>query len=268
MEGVHEHSPVVQCRPPGPNLGGGAYAASSRDKALRGEILSYEPTTGEGLISGDDLQRYAFTSTAAGLEPGRRVDFVVEGKYARDIITLSFTRPATAPKWVRAVAKSPLFRQNHFLSFKGRIGRVHFWAVVFVLIGIQAPLWLQLFPVFWLLKQTVAAICLWPYLAASAKRLHDLNRSGALAIIPVALSILLATVASSVWLIAMTYGYLPYTSNAGDQADWAWKSSKTVIPWLLSSAVLIQLAFVAWLGFMKGSAAENRFGPPPLKSSW
>jgi hypothetical protein len=129
MEGVHEHSPVVQCRPPGPNLGGGAYAASSRDKALRGEILSYDPTTGDGLISGDDLQRYAFTSTAAGLEPGRRVDFVVEGKYARDIITLSFTRPATAPKWVRAVAKSPLFRQNHFLSFNGRIGRVHFWAV-------------------------------------------------------------------------------------------------------------------------------------------
>ncbi|WP_295184390.1 DUF805 domain-containing protein [uncultured Brevundimonas sp.] len=155
--------------------------------------------------------------------------------------------------------------EKSLFSFKGRINRIHFWAVIFVLIGIQVPLWLQLFPVFWLLKAIVAAICLWPYLTALAKRLHDLNRSVALAIIPVVFSILLASVASFTWFIAVTYGYIAYTSNAGDQADWAWKSSKTVMPWLLGSAVLIQLVFVALLGVMKGSAAENRFGPPLLK---
>lgn len=232
---------------------------------MRGEILSYDVTTGDGLISGDDLLRYAFTTTAAGLEPGRRVDFVADGDYARDIIALSFNRFSTATTSAQSVTTSPVSWNNHFFSFKGRINRIHFWAVIFVLIGIQVPLWLQLFPVFWLLKAIVAAISLWPYLTALAKRLHDLNRSGALAIIPVVFSILLASVASFTWFIAVTYGYIAYTSNAGDQADWAWKSSKTVIPWLLGSAVLIQLVFIAWLGFMKGSGAENRFGPPPLK---
>lgn len=55
---------------------------------MRGEILSYDPTTGDGLISGDDLQRYAFTSTAAGLEPGRRVDFVVQDDQALSLMVL------------------------------------------------------------------------------------------------------------------------------------------------------------------------------------
>jgi len=55
---------------------------------LRGEILSYDPLTGDGLISGDDLLRYAFTSTTADLEPGRRVDFVVQDDRAVSLMVL------------------------------------------------------------------------------------------------------------------------------------------------------------------------------------
>ncbi|MEN5362617.1 DUF805 domain-containing protein [Brevundimonas intermedia] len=269
MKGAHDHSPVVQSRAPGPNLGGGASGrAFSWTTALRGEILSYDPVTGDGLISGDDLQRYAFTSTTAGLEPGRRVDFAIDSKHARDIIALSFTRSATATTSAQAVAKSPAVWQNHFLSFKGRIGRVHFWAVVLVLIGIQAPYWLQLFPVTWHLKALLAGICLWPYLAASAKRLHDLDRRGVLAILPVAVSILLAQLAIAIWLLTLVWLYLASFGDAYHQVRQIWEPSKTVARWLLGSAVLIQLAFIAWLGFVRGSTADNRFGPPPSKSIW
>ena len=55
---------------------------------MRGEILSYDPMTGDGLISGDDLLRYAFTSTTADLEPGRRVDFVVQDDRAVSLMVL------------------------------------------------------------------------------------------------------------------------------------------------------------------------------------
>ena len=50
---------------------------------LRGEILSYDTTTGTGLISGDDGARYDFVSAAlqspAVPAAGVRVDFVPEG---------------------------------------------------------------------------------------------------------------------------------------------------------------------------------------------
>ena len=236
--------------------------------ALRGEILSYDVTTGDGLISGDDLQRYAFTSTAADLEPGRRVDFVADGEHAKQVIALSFNGFSTATTSAQSVTTSPVSWKNHFFSCKGRISRVHFSVVVLILIGLQAPLWLELLPVVWHLKALVAGICLWPYLAASAKRLHDLNRSGTLAIMPVVLSILLSQTAIVVWLITSVWLYLASFGNAYDQASQIWEHSKTVARWLVGSAILIQLAFIVWLGLVRGSAAANRFGPPPSKSIW
>ena len=60
---------------------------------LRGEILSYDSTTGTGLISGDDGARYDFTSAAlqspAVPAAGVRVDFVPEGSVATQILILA-----------------------------------------------------------------------------------------------------------------------------------------------------------------------------------
>ncbi|WP_395944580.1 DUF805 domain-containing protein [Brevundimonas sp.] len=60
---------------------------------MRGEILSYDPQTGSGLVSGDDLQRYGFTSTDPALAAGRRVDFVVEDGQAHSLILLRDPTP-------------------------------------------------------------------------------------------------------------------------------------------------------------------------------
>ncbi|WP_181669095.1 DUF805 domain-containing protein [Brevundimonas vesicularis] len=99
---------------------------------MRGEILSYDPTTGDGLISGDDLQRYAFTSTAAGLEPGRRVDFVVQDDQALSLMVLRdgpLPPPVYAPEpdlglwgyFVRCV--TDLYIEGH-----GRARRKEYWS--------------------------------------------------------------------------------------------------------------------------------------------
>ena len=89
---------------------------------MRGEILSYDATTGAGLISGDDGARYDFTSDAlqspAVPAAGVRVDFVPEGAVATQILILAgapnkpaspaVTRPPlrSAPR-VRASISSP-----------------------------------------------------------------------------------------------------------------------------------------------------------------
>ena len=67
---------------------------------MRGEILSYDDTSGTGLISGDDSIRYGFTRAdvqAGGtVAVGARVDFVPEGMEATQIMILASTAPAAA----------------------------------------------------------------------------------------------------------------------------------------------------------------------------
>ncbi|MDQ1155665.1 YciC family protein [Brevundimonas sp. SORGH_AS_0993] len=66
---------------------------------MRGEVLTFEATTGEGTIAGDDGVRYGFAASdlrgATFIEQGQRVDFVpgADGR-AQDIIAM---RPAYVP---------------------------------------------------------------------------------------------------------------------------------------------------------------------------
>ena len=59
---------------------------------MRGEVLSYDAITDQGLISGDDLMRYGFSrADVAGREepvPGLRVDFIPLEERASQIILL------------------------------------------------------------------------------------------------------------------------------------------------------------------------------------
>ena len=69
---------------------------------MRGEILSYDAIGGEGLISGDDLQRYSFSrvDVGGGQEPvpGLRVDFLPLDDRAAQIIPLLVQASGLSPK--------------------------------------------------------------------------------------------------------------------------------------------------------------------------
>lgn len=171
---------------------------------MRGEILSYDTTTGEGLISGDDLQRYVFTSTAAGLEPGRRVDFVVQDDRALSLMVLRDgpLPPAVYPPepdlglwgyFVRCVTE-------RYIDGNGRARRKEYWSFalfqfLFLMLAIMPVIGLaiadaetdydmQVWGVAWICVVALVYFALViPGVAVTIRRFHDVGLSGWLVLI-------------------------------------------------------------------------------------
>ncbi|MET3835905.1 uncharacterized membrane protein YhaH (DUF805 family) [Brevundimonas sp. UYEF29] len=171
---------------------------------MRGEILSYDPMTGEGLISGDDLQRYVFTSAAAGLEPGRRVDFVVQDAQALSLMVLRDgpLGPALyAPEpdlglwgyFVRCI--TDLYIEGH-----GRARRKEYWSFALFhflilmlafmpIIGLavldaEAGYDMEAWGVAWIgIVALVYFALIVPYVCVTIRRFHDVGLSGWLILI-------------------------------------------------------------------------------------
>ena len=145
---------------------------------MRGEVLSYDTTAGTGLISGDDGVRYGFSSAAlqspATPAPGVRVDFVAEDGQATQILIL-----AGSPSTVGVAGAAPLAAgsgfdfQSAMFSFEGRLRRSHFWIGFLIIFGANVVLgWIPILG--WLISLAL----IWPNLAISVKRLHDMGRTG------------------------------------------------------------------------------------------
>ncbi|WP_426018205.1 DUF805 domain-containing protein [Brevundimonas sp. DWR2-3-1b1] len=171
---------------------------------MRGEILSYDPLTGEGLISGDDLQRYAFTSTTAGLEPGRRVDFVVEEDRALSLMVLRdgpLPTAVYAPEpdlglwgyFVRCVT-------DLYVDGNGRARRKEYWSFALFqflilmlafmpIIGLaiadaETGYDMEAWGVAWICIVVLIYFALTiPYVAVAIRRFHDVGLSGWLILI-------------------------------------------------------------------------------------
>lgn len=99
---------------------------------MRGEVINIDPLSGDGLISGDDGQRYSFVSTASRsvLRVGDKVDFAQADGTATDIMVL--TSAASAGVGV-AGGYTPQGSSGAYdfawamFKFDGRLRRSHFW---------------------------------------------------------------------------------------------------------------------------------------------
>lgn len=172
---------------------------------MRGEILSYDVVSGEGLISGDDLTRYRFSRIDVGPGqqpvPGLRVDFVALDDRASQIIPL-VEQARGLPASALAPSEPPLgmwayfvrcIRQK-FVDGEGRARRLEYWSfVLFAWLTMMAaflPFFFamglagdgeELFPLAFLL---VLLATLWvlflaiPGISVSVRRLHDVGLSG------------------------------------------------------------------------------------------
>lgn len=225
---------------------------------MRGLILTFDEATGAGLISGDDGIRYGFSRDAvtppASVTAGLRVDFVPVAGEATNIILLAAAPAGTsAPSANPGVPRDDFDAQHVLLSFNGRIRRQHFWVGWLICLGVGVVLgWIPI------LGTLLSIALIWPNLAISVKRLHDMGRSGWLVVIP--------WIAGVVGVIAagMSVGFAALTSGYMDTEDPA-AVLAIIGPMfgILGIVALIQIGFLLWIGISEGQRGDNRFGPNP-----
>jgi uncharacterized membrane protein YhaH (DUF805 family) len=133
-----------------------------------------------------------------------------------------------------------------WLGFSGRLNRTKFWLVsasdVIMLALVLTPLMAAGTTLAWIIFAVGLAVTLPSLLGARIRRLHDQDRSG--------------------WWTLLFYGTPTLVAMIG------FKSGNQTVMGLLS---LLSLALsvwgLYWLGFLRGTAGSNRFGPDPLQAS-
>lgn len=228
---------------------------------MRGEILSYDSTTGAGLISGDDGVRYSFTSDAlkspAVPAAGVRVDFVPEGEIATQILILAGGPTSTG---VAGVAPIPAGTGFDFVSallhFNGRLRRSHFWIGFLIIFAVSVVF-------FWVpfLGGLILLALIWPNLAISVKRLHDMGRTGWLLLVPFGVNIVVSIISFATMVSSfISSGGAPEFYEDNPAAALALVGPTFA---LSGVAFLISIAFLLWIGLTDSQKGENRFGPNP-----
>lgn len=230
---------------------------------MRGEILSYDDVSGTGLISGDDSIRYGFARAAiqAGgtIRAGARVDFVPEGVEATQIMVLAgdpaaaFGQAASSAYVARDTGGGYDFASAMF-SFNGRLRRQHFWISWLILLGAGVVLgWIPI------IGTLLSVVMIWPNVAISVKRLHDMGKSGWFTVIPWVANIVgFIMIVSAVGMAIFTN---PQALENEDPA--AVLSMLGSMMGGLSIMLLAGLGFLLWIGITDSQRGDNKFGPNP-----
>lgn len=231
---------------------------------MRGEVLSYDSTAGTGLISGDDGGRYSFSSTAlqspSTPAPGVRVDFVPEGGEATQILILAGAATSTGVAGVAPVPAGSGFDFQHaMLSFDGRLRRSHFWIGFLIIFGANVVLgWIPILG--WLISLAL----IWPNLAISVKRLHDMGKTGWLVVAPYLISFALLIAGMVIMFGGMAAGGMAPDYYEDNPAAALAVMGPAFGVFALS--FLVGLAFLLWVGLTDSQPGDNRFGPNPKGS--
>ena len=138
-----------------------------------------------------------------------------------------------------------------YTSFDGRINRKPYWlasillaVVMMVLVFILAFILGTSF-LFQLVVFILQLAVLYPSAALMVKRLHDRNRPGYFAAIPLGLMVLKSL-----------------TDLAGITGD---PLNSNILDYILGIAILVVVIwFLIELGFLRGTQGQNQYGPDPL----
>ncbi|MBB5746892.1 DUF805 domain-containing protein [Brevundimonas variabilis] len=227
---------------------------------MRGIILDFDPVASTGRISGDDGNRYGFVSASlqagATVRSGQKVDFVADGDSATQIVTLVDTpSPSRAEVFGNRSGAEPAYDfRTALFAFNGRLRRQHFWISWLILLGVGAVA--NFIPILGVL---ISIGLIWPNLAITVTRLHDMGRSGWLAAIPYAVSIVGMIVAVSMMGLSIFTNY-----DALEREDPAAIFALVgPIFGVIGLVTLISLGFLLWIGVTESQPGENRFGPNP-----
>jgi len=245
---------LVQSRPEHGGIGRWQGEAGS----MRGQILSFDDTSGTGLIGGDDGIRYTFgreaVSPPAAILAGLRVDFVPVAGEATNIMLLAAAPAPGAPSATPGVPTDSFDFKTVLFSFQGRTRRSHFWIGWLICLGIGVVAgWIPI------LGGLISLALIWPNLAITVKRLHDMGQTGWLAAIPY-----VVTIGGIIGIIS-TVG-LSYFMNAEGLQNEDPAAIMAVVGPALGIGLLmflVGLGFLLWVGLSDGQRGDNRFGPNP-----
>jgi uncharacterized membrane protein YhaH (DUF805 family) len=145
---------------------------------------------------------------------------------------------------------------NLLLGFEGRISRMQFWIGMLITAAIELILMfvfdVPYFPAelkpasVRLIEFAIQLVTIYPTAAIVVKRLHDRNQPGFY----------------SIWLLGLIM-LVAFTNLFGLTDD---PKNPNWLDWILGlCTIVIGLAFLFELGFRRGTAGENRFGPDPLR---
>lgn len=225
---------------------------------MRGQILSFDDASGAGLISGDDGIRYTFgreaVSPPSTITSGLRVDFVPVAGEATNIMLLAAAPAAGAPSATPGVPVDGFDFKTALFSFNGRMRRQHFWIGWLICLGVGVVAgWIPF------IGALISLALIWPNLAITVKRLHDMGHTGWLAAIP--------WISGFVGIIAviMTVGAAAFANGGNFDGEdpavvWALMAPSFGI---IAVVGLIQLGFLLWIGVSDSQRGDNRFGPNP-----
>ena len=144
--------------------------------------------------------------------------------------------------------------QKLLFSFEGRTRRSHFWIGWLICLGVGVVAgWIPL------LGGLISLALIWPNLAISVKRLHDMGKSGWLVAIPWVVSIVGGIAAISIM------GVSAFANASGLEAGYPAAIMALLGPaiGLLAVIGLVCLGFLLWIGLTEGQSGDNRFGPNP-----
>ena len=239
---------------------------------MRGEVISVDGASGDGLISGDDGVRYSFAAadlSGAAARVGDRVDFVSDSGVASQIVILpsaapspwaaqpASARPASArPAGVPAPASAGFDFATAMFSFNGRLRRSHFWIGFAILFG--AGMVGGAIPFVGLL---LSLLLIWPNLAIAVKRLHDMGRTGWFVAIPFVLGMVLSIVAFAMIGTAIVADGRSPEDFAADPA--AAIAMMGPVFGVIAILTIVNLAFLLWIGIADSQRGANKFGPNP-----
>lgn len=144
--------------------------------------------------------------------------------------------------------------QKLLFSFEGRTRRSHFWIGWLICLGISVVAgWLPFIGMF------VCLALIWPNLAISVKRLHDMGKSGWLVLVPWVAGFISMIVGFGM------IGFSAIANSAALEAENPFAIMALIGPaiGLFGLAFLIGLAFLLWIGLTDSQPGDNRYGPNP-----
>lgn len=204
---------------------------------MRGEVVSVDAVSGDGVILGPDGRRLAVRSASClgPVEVGQAVDYVEltddragEVSPADAAFRFAKRRPPRAP--------GAMDWGSLFATSDGRLRRSHYWIGMLILFGVH-----RLLGPVPLLGGVIAFAAFVLCMALQARRLRDFGQSAWWLLIPLAVWI-------AGWVSTMSAVSALSPTNVAGLAG-------------LGLASIFALAFIVVIGLIPGQRGRNRYGP-------